>query len=75
MLAQWQPLEDPTAFTSHFRMWRRALKMAVPGEKPIHQVQVYGGSTVLSAPAVEYVICLYYIGHKTDTTGWIGKSQ
>ena len=58
MLAQWQPLEDPTAFTSNFRTWRRALKMAAPEEKPTHQVQVYGSSTVVSVPVVEYVISL-----------------
>ena len=37
MLAQWQPVEDSTAFTSSFRTWRRALKMATPEEKPTHQ--------------------------------------
>ncbi|TBU40977.1 TFP11-domain-containing protein [Dichomitus squalens] len=53
MLAQWQPLEDPTAFTASFRAWRRALKMAIPGDKPVNQVQVYGSSTVVSTPIVE----------------------
>ncbi|KAI1791848.1 TFP11-domain-containing protein [Ganoderma leucocontextum] len=53
MLSQWQPLEDPTAFTANFRTWRRALKMAAPEEKPAHQVQVYGSSTVVSVPVVE----------------------
>ena len=53
MLAQWQPLEDPTSFTASFRAWRRALKMAAPEEKAQSQVQIYGNSTIVSAPAVE----------------------
>lgn len=52
MLAQWQPLEDPTAFTQLFRLWRGALKMTVVEEKPPDQLQVYGSSTVLSAVPV-----------------------
>ena len=56
MLAQWQPLEDPTKFTSTFRLWRQALKMNVPDEKPENEVQVYGSSTTISSPAVVYVI-------------------
>lgn len=52
MLAQWQPLEDPTAFTQLFRLWRGALKMSVVEEKPPDQIQVYGSSTVLSAAPV-----------------------
>ncbi|RPD53373.1 TFP11-domain-containing protein [Lentinus tigrinus ALCF2SS1-7] len=53
MLTQWQPLEDPTAFTASFRAWRRALKMASPEEKKHDQVQVYGSSTVVSASVVQ----------------------
>ncbi|KAI0642293.1 GC-rich sequence DNA-binding factor-like protein-domain-containing protein [Trametes meyenii] len=53
MLASWQPLEDPTAFTSNFRSWRRALKMATSEERQPDQVQVYGNSTVISAHTVE----------------------
>ncbi|KAH9951153.1 TFP11-domain-containing protein [Amylocystis lapponica] len=54
MLAQWQPLEDPTAFTPMFRAWRRALKMAVLEEKPPSEIQFYGSSAVIStAPIME----------------------
>ncbi|KAI0738635.1 TFP11-domain-containing protein [Daedaleopsis nitida] len=53
MLTQWQPLENPTAFTANFRAWRRALKMTTAEGQPQHQVQVYGSSTVVSAPTVE----------------------
>jgi len=54
MLAQWEPLQDPAAFTPSFRLWRGALKMASQEEKPVDQIQVYGSSTVISAaPLVE----------------------
>ncbi|KAI0924244.1 hypothetical protein AcW2_005176 [Taiwanofungus camphoratus] len=54
MLAEWQPLVDPTAFTPMFKLWRGALKMAVPDEKPQDQVQVYGSSVVVTtAPVIE----------------------
>ncbi|KAH9930300.1 GC-rich sequence DNA-binding factor-like protein-domain-containing protein [Fomitopsis serialis] len=54
MLAQWHPLQDPVAFTSLFRLWRNALKMATHEEKPQDNVSVYGSSTVISpAPVVE----------------------
>ncbi|KIP04527.1 hypothetical protein PHLGIDRAFT_75791 [Phlebiopsis gigantea 11061_1 CR5-6] len=48
MFAQWQPLEDPTAFTSNFRLWRKALKMTESDETPATQVQVYGSSTLMT---------------------------
>ncbi|KAI0832099.1 TFP11-domain-containing protein [Trametes gibbosa] len=51
MLMSWQPLEDPTAFTANFRLWRRALKMATQEDRISNQVQVYGSSTVVSASA------------------------
>lgn len=54
MLTQWQPLEDPQAFVSDFRAWRKALKMAEPeDDAPVQQVQVYGSSTVISSSAAE----------------------
>lgn len=55
MLAQWHPLHDPCAFTRLFRIWRNALKMAVPDEKPQDQVSVYGISTVISSAPAVYV--------------------
>lgn len=48
MLTQWQPLEDPSAFVSNFRLWRKALKMTEPDSVPEAQVQIYGSSTVIS---------------------------
>jgi tuftelin-interacting protein 11 len=51
MLTQWHPLEDPTAFVSNFRLWRKALRMTEPEEPPVQQVQVYGSSTVISSSA------------------------
>lgn len=53
MLTQWQPLDDPQAFVSDFRGWRKALKMAEPEESaPVQQIQVYGSSTIISTAAV-----------------------
>lgn len=45
MVASWNPLEDPTAFVSTFRTWRRALRVnteEVPSEL---QVDTYGSKT------------------------------
>ncbi|KAH9944970.1 TFP11-domain-containing protein [Epithele typhae] len=53
MLNQWKPLEEPTAFTSNFRLWRRALKMGGLNEAAPNQVQVYGNSTIVSTPGME----------------------
>lgn len=55
LLAQWQPLEDPTKLTSTFRLWRQALKMNFPEEKPVNELQVYGSSTTISPSAAVYV--------------------
>ena len=55
MLAQWHPLQDPSAFTPLFRIWQNALKMAIPDERPHDQVSVYGSSTVISSAPVVYV--------------------
>ncbi|EPQ56579.1 TFP11-domain-containing protein [Gloeophyllum trabeum ATCC 11539] len=52
MLAQWRPLEDPAAFTSIFRAWRGALKVA-PEEKPRNQLDLYGSGRALTSPATQ----------------------
>lgn len=45
MVANWNPLEDPTAFLSTFREWRGALK--VNNETaPTTQVDIYGARTL-----------------------------
>ncbi|KAG6832255.1 hypothetical protein H0H87_002151 [Tephrocybe sp. NHM501043] len=42
MVASWNPLEDPNAFVSTFRTWRRALRVNTE-ETPVEtQVDVYG---------------------------------
>lgn len=48
MVAQWNPLEDPTAFISTFRNWRQALKLGNTEEKPQTQVDVYGTRTIIN---------------------------
>ncbi|KAE9398533.1 TFP11-domain-containing protein [Gymnopus androsaceus JB14] len=50
MVAQWQPLEDPKAFVSTFRNWRRALRVNVDETPPETQVDVYGTKTLTAAP-------------------------
>lgn len=52
MVANWNPLEDPTAFVSTFRTWRRALRVNTQEEKPPStQVDVYGSQTIRVTPA------------------------
>ncbi|KAF5315990.1 hypothetical protein D9758_018112 [Tetrapyrgos nigripes] len=52
MVAQWNPLEEPTTFISTFRNWRRAL--LINEEKtPQMQVDVYGSQTISVTPAIE----------------------
>lgn len=48
MVAQWNPLEDPSAFITTFRTWRRALKLNEIDVKPQAQVDVYGTKTYIS---------------------------
>lgn len=58
MVAQWKPLEDPTAFISTFRGWRRALKVNSSDEKPPQtQVDIYGSQTVASS--VDMCVTVY----------------
>ena len=55
MVAQWRPLEEPTAFISTFRTWRRALKLGDMEEKSQMQVDVYGTQTFISPSSQVYV--------------------
>ncbi|TEB36634.1 TFP11-domain-containing protein [Coprinellus micaceus] len=47
MVANWNPLEDPSAFLSTFREWRRALKVSTETQ-PTTQVDIYGARTTIS---------------------------
>ncbi|KAG7094056.1 hypothetical protein E1B28_007675 [Marasmius oreades] len=50
MVAQWNPLEDPTAFMDTFRNWRRGLR--VSQEKPPEmQIDRYGSTTLSANPS------------------------
>ncbi|KAG6897813.1 hypothetical protein C0992_010617 [Termitomyces sp. T32_za158] len=42
MVASWNPLEDPTAFVSTFRTWRRVLRVTTEEVPPESQVDTYG---------------------------------
>ncbi|KAF8074956.1 GC-rich sequence DNA-binding factor-like protein-domain-containing protein [Lyophyllum atratum] len=50
MVANWDPLEDPSAFVSTFRTWRRALRVNAVEKAPESQVDVYGSKTVQAVP-------------------------
>lgn len=51
MVTQWNPLEEPAAFLSTFRNWRRALKVSSNEDKPPQsQVDVYGTRTTVAVP-------------------------
>ncbi|RDB23676.1 hypothetical protein Hypma_009153 [Hypsizygus marmoreus] len=52
MVTNWNPLEDPSAFVSTFRTWRRALRVNIAEEQPQTQVDVYGSKTVQVTPTV-----------------------
>jgi tuftelin-interacting protein 11 len=52
MVANWNPLEDPSAFISTFRTWRRALRVSAHEEKPPStEVDIYGSQTIRATPA------------------------
>jgi tuftelin-interacting protein 11 len=51
LVANWNPLEQPSSFLSTFRSWQRALKIndvEIPSQK---QVDVYGSQTIVT-PAI-----------------------
>jgi len=50
MIANWNPLEDPSLFLQTFRSWRRALKINEQPSLPESQVDVYGSKTTVSRP-------------------------
>ncbi|KAG5635788.1 hypothetical protein H0H81_010131 [Sphagnurus paluster] len=54
MVINWNPLEDPTAFVSTFRTWRRALRVNTEEKAPESQVDIYGSKTIqIAAVSIE----------------------
>ncbi|KAG6898976.1 hypothetical protein C0993_002065 [Termitomyces sp. T159_Od127] len=51
MVTSWNPLEDPTAFVSTFRTWRRALRVTTEEASPALQVDTYGSQST-QAPQI-----------------------
>ncbi|KAG6821212.1 hypothetical protein H0H93_004033 [Arthromyces matolae] len=51
MVADWDPLQDPLAFVSTFRTWRRALRINTVEKPPDSQVEVYGSNTTHITPS------------------------
>ncbi|KAF8892139.1 GC-rich sequence DNA-binding factor-like protein-domain-containing protein [Infundibulicybe gibba] len=49
MVADWDPLQDPTAFISTLKGWRRALRITENIKQPQSEVDVYGSTTVPAA--------------------------
>lgn len=61
MVAQWQPMEDPKAFISTFRNWRRALRVNVDEPPSDTQVDIYGTRASVATTIQMYaslVICV-----------------
>ena len=52
MVANWSPMEDPTAFISTFRTWRRALRVNTKEDRLDTQVDSYGSKAVRETPSV-----------------------
>jgi tuftelin-interacting protein 11 len=55
MVANWNPLREPTAFVSTFRAWQRALRVSSNEDKPPPAVDNY------SSPAVTTTLVGVYV--------------
>ncbi|KIK96718.1 hypothetical protein PAXRUDRAFT_825661 [Paxillus rubicundulus Ve08.2h10] len=53
IVAQWNPLQDPSALVSTFRTWKQALKVNLVEQPPETQVDVYGTRTIAPPPIIE----------------------
>ncbi|KAF8967737.1 GC-rich sequence DNA-binding factor-like protein-domain-containing protein [Flammula alnicola] len=50
IVANWNPLEEPSLFLSTFRTWRRALKINEEEPPPETQIDIYGAKTTVARP-------------------------
>lgn len=48
MMASWNPLEEPTAFTSILHKWKKALRISSDEDQEEFQVDAYGTVSVVS---------------------------
>lgn len=53
IVAQWNPLLDPSTLVSTFRTWKQALKINLVEQAPQTQVNVYGAPAVASSSVTE----------------------
>ena len=53
MIAQWNPLLDPSTLVSTFRTWKQALKVNVVEQSSQTQVSLHGVQAVVPLPVVE----------------------
>ena len=62
MVANWNPLEDPSTFASTFRSWRRALRVKTIEDKPPSTIiNVYGREVPAASDPERYVyVCTIY---------------
>lgn len=66
MVAQWQPMEDPKAFISTFRNWRRALRVNVDETPSDTQVDFYGTRASAATPVQMYALVIICVCPSTD---------
>ena len=53
IIAQWNPLQDPSGLVTTFRTWKQALKVNTDDDTPETRVYIYGACTVAPRPVVE----------------------
>lgn len=53
IVAQWDPLQDPSGLVTTFRTWKQALKINTVDDTPETQIDIYGARTVAPRPAIE----------------------
>ncbi|KAH7890776.1 TFP11-domain-containing protein [Phlebopus sp. FC_14] len=54
VVAQWNPLKNPSTLVSTFRTWKQALRINDVEQRPQNQVEVYGApASAIPLPAVE----------------------
>ena len=58
LVANWNPLEQPSSFLSTFRLWKRALKINDVDIPSQTQVDVYGAQTIVEPAITMWAVLL-----------------
>ncbi|KAG2075749.1 TFP11-domain-containing protein [Suillus decipiens] len=53
IVAQWNPLQDPSGLVTTFRTWKQVLKVNSIDKPPDTQIDIYGAHAVATPPAIE----------------------